>query len=57
MHFEIKTAPVLDNPEGGDICIYLKNGGETRGKCYGDTPNVPTRYGYVDPMEFLRDNQ
>ena len=40
LHFEIKKAAVLENPEGEGIY-------------YGDTPDYPQKYGYFDPMEFL----
>jgi murein DD-endopeptidase MepM/ murein hydrolase activator NlpD len=40
LHFEIKKAAVLENPEG-------------KGIYYGYTPDYPQKYGYFDPVEFL----
>ena len=40
LHFEIKKAPTLENPEGS-------------GFYYGYTPDYPQKYGYFDPIEFL----
>jgi len=40
LHFEIKTASVLENPEG-------------RGLYYGYVPDYPQKYGYLNPIEFL----
>ncbi|MDP1538837.1 MAG: M23 family metallopeptidase, partial [bacterium] len=42
LHFEIKKAPVLENPEAGQERFY-----------YGYVPDYPQKYGYLDPMEFL----
>lgn len=53
LHFEIKTAPILDNPEGGEICYNPKR--KRQGPCYGYTPDNPEKYGYVNPIEFLKD--
>ncbi len=50
LHFEIKTAPVLENPEGGVACetaLWEKR------LCYGYTPDYPQNYGYFNPTEFL----
>jgi len=40
LHFEIKTKPVLENPAG-------------KGIFYGYTLDLPTKYGYFNPMEVL----
>ena len=50
LHLEIKTAPVLENPIGGEICKRQNN---TNRPCYGYTPDYPTFYGYLNPLEFL----
>lgn len=55
LHLEIKTAPILENPEGGEVCYNKKRGGY--GKCFGYTPDNPIEYGYLDPLEFLRENE
>ena len=49
VHFEIKDAPVLHNPKGGNACSY---DGEL-GPCWGYTPGNPDDYGYHDPEEFI----
>jgi len=49
LHFEVKTAPVLTNPTGGDICSYK---GEM-GPCFGYTPKYPQNFGYINPISFL----
>lgn len=41
LHFELKTAPVLDNPVGGSAC-----GGSP---CWGYVPGDPQVFGYRDP--------
>jgi murein DD-endopeptidase MepM/ murein hydrolase activator NlpD len=51
LHFEIKNAPVLENPEGGKICEDKING--PKRFCYGYTPDYPQKYGYINPLEFL----
>ena len=51
LHLEIKTKPVLENPEGADACEY-KTG---KGVCYGYVPDNPKNYGYLDPIEVLFD--
>lgn len=51
LHFEIKKAPVLENPEGGKACEDEING--PKRFCYGYTPDYPQKYGYSDPIEFL----
>lgn len=50
LHFEIKKTPVLENPEGGQVCQT-----KLREKrfCYGYTPDYPQNYGYLNPTEFL----
>jgi len=52
LHLEIKEKPILSNPKGGDVCfnknIQLK-------PCYGYTPDIPLKYGYLNPTEFLFD--
>ena len=53
LHFELKTKPVLENPEGGTAC-KLKTTGEPH-VCYGYTPGHPRDYGYVDPLTTLFD--
>lgn len=53
LHFEIKTKPVLENPEGGEIC-KLKTTGEPHA-CYGYTPDDPRKFGYFDPIRLLFD--
>jgi len=50
LHFELKKAPVLENPEKGDAC--QGPGAEWR-FCYGSTPEYPGDYGYYDPTEYL----
>lgn len=50
LHFELKKAPILENPEKGDAC--QGPGAEWR-FCYGSTPEYPEDYGYYDPIEFL----
>ena len=52
LHFELKKAPILENPEKGDMC--QGPGAEWR-FCYGSTPDYPGDYGYYDPIEFLFD--
>lgn len=51
LHFELKTKPVLENPEGDTAC-KLKTTGEPHA-CYGYTPGHPRDYGYVDPLTTL----
>ncbi len=51
LHFEIKKAPVLENPEGGKSCQTTSYGEE--GFCYGYTPDYPQEYGYLNPIEFI----
>lgn len=51
LHFELKTKPVLENPEGGTAC-KLKTTGEPHA-CYGYTPGHPRDYGYIDPLTTL----
>ncbi len=51
LHFELKLAPVLENPIGGTIC-KLKTTGEPH-QCYGYTPGDPRDYGYIDPIKTL----
>lgn len=48
LHFEIKKAPVLYNPEGGFVCGRGKNS-----PCYGYSPKYPTDFGYFDPLLYL----
>ncbi len=55
LHFELKTAPVLENPTGGTACI-LKETGEPH-VCYGYVPDDPRKYGYLDPLTFLFDKK
>lgn len=54
LHFEIKHAPVLENPKpaagGGGTCLY---GDDRFGLCYGYVPDDPVKYGYFDPMKIL----
>lgn len=54
LHFEIKKAPVLENPEGGKACEYEIN--EPKIFCYGYTPDYPQEYGYFDPIQFIFTN-
>lgn len=51
LHFELKTAPVLENPTGGTVC-KLKTTGEPHA-CYGYTPGDPRDYGYLNPTTIL----
>lgn len=51
LHFELKTKPVLENPEGDAAC-KLKTTGEPHA-CYGYTPGHPNDYGYIDPLTTL----
>lgn len=53
LHFELKTAPVLENPIGGTVC-KLKTTGEPHA-CYGYTPGDPRNYGYIDPVKTMFD--
>lgn len=55
LHFEIKTKPVLENPEGGAAC-KLKDTHEPH-PCYGYTPGDPRDYGYLDPITTLFDKK
>ena len=55
LHFELKTKPVLENPEGGMAC-RLSSTGEPHA-CYGYTPGDPRDYGYLDPMTALFDKK
>jgi len=50
LHFEIKTAPVLENPKGGKICYNKFQAGDY---CYGYAPHPLLRFGYIDPVDFL----
>ena len=50
LHFEIKKSPVLGNPDGGLACQNKDNSVRL---CYGYTPNDPTQYGYLNPMDIL----
>lgn len=50
LHFEIKASPVLENPEGGEIC---QNSDYSQRLCYGYTPDDPVKYGYINPIQFL----
>jgi len=50
LHFEIKTAPVLENPKGGKICYDKSQAGNY---CYGYAPHPLLRLGYIDPVDFL----
>ncbi len=49
LHFEVKTKPVLTNPEGDNLCHY---NGEA-GLCFGYTPKYPQNFGYINPISFL----
>ncbi len=53
LHFEIKTAAVLENPEGEKVCQDKING--PKRFCYGYTPDYPQKYGYLNPIDFLFD--
>ncbi|EKD24387.1 MAG: hypothetical protein ACD_81C00034G0004 [uncultured bacterium] len=55
LHFELKTKPVLENPEGDTACT-LKTTGEPHA-CYGYVPGHPGEYGYVDPLTTLFDKK
>ncbi len=48
LHFEIKTKPVLESPT--EVQCFI-NGSYK--KCYGYTPENPTKYGYFDPLKFI----
>ncbi len=50
LHFEIKIKPVLESPIEAKCLI---NGSWK--KCYGYTPEDPTKYGYFDPLKFISD--
>lgn len=50
LHLEIKTKPILTNPEGGNDCIQ-KNG--NLGPCFGYAPKDPLKYGYINPVNFI----
>jgi len=49
LHFEVKTKPVLTNPDGESLCHYNGN----KGLCFGYTPKYPQDYGYINPIDFL----
>ncbi|OGM94273.1 hypothetical protein A2524_01210 [Candidatus Wolfebacteria bacterium RIFOXYD12_FULL_48_21] len=55
LHFELKTKPVLENPDGGMACkIKIPGAMESEPHaCYGYTPGDPRDYGYLDPIQFL----
>lgn len=53
LHFELKTSPLLENPEGGETC-KLQTTGEPHA-CYGYTPGDPRDYGYLDPLQAIFD--
>ena len=53
LHFELKTKPVLENPDG-DLACKLPTTDEPHA-CYGYTPGDPQNYGYLDPMTTLFD--
>ncbi len=50
LHFETKSAPVLENPFGGKACLNKKGEAVC---CYGYTPSYPSKYGYYSPLEFI----
>ncbi len=50
LHFEIKKAPLLENPLGGKAC--WKRTGEPN-FCYGYTPDYSQKYGYLNPIKYL----
>jgi murein DD-endopeptidase MepM/ murein hydrolase activator NlpD len=54
LHFEVKTKPVLENPEGGKACRKLGVFRESKTECYGYTPEDPGSYGYLNPWQFIR---
>lgn len=51
LHFELKTKPVLENPEGEDACKLPSS--DATHACYGYTPTDPRDYGYLDPFTTL----
>jgi hypothetical protein len=50
LHLEIKTKPILTNPEGENDCLQ-KNG--DLGPCFGYVPKDPLKYGYINPIKFI----
>lgn len=54
LHFEIKTKPVLTNPNDEEKCTQ-KNG--ELGICFGYVPKDPLKYGYKNPIKFITINE
>ncbi|MEX2033318.1 MAG: peptidoglycan DD-metalloendopeptidase family protein [Candidatus Colwellbacteria bacterium] len=54
LHLEIKTKPVLENPEGGEACESPDGGSRP---CYGYAPDYPQKYGYINPLEFITEKR
>ncbi|MDP2650861.1 MAG: hypothetical protein Q8P04_02085, partial [bacterium] len=54
LHLEIKTKPVLENPEGGEVCESPDGGNRP---CYGYAPDYPQKYGYINPLEFITEKR
>ena len=50
LHFEIKTAPVLENPQGDKKCIDSKG---QNNYCYRYAPDPLFSLGYFNPIDFL----
>jgi murein DD-endopeptidase MepM/ murein hydrolase activator NlpD len=48
LHFEVKDRAVLENPVGGNPCMYPSGSGP----CWGYTPGHPNLFGYHDPIEY-----
>ena len=47
LHFEMKTSPITGNPLKGIDC-------KTPNSCWGYTVDNPSKYGYVDPADWIR---
>jgi len=50
LHFEIKKAPLLENPLGGEVC---RKQSDEPNFCYGYTLDYPQKYGYLNPIKYL----
>lgn len=53
LHFELKTRPVLENPEGGKACRKSGLFGDKDSGCYGYTPGEPETFGYLNPWHMI----
>ncbi len=54
LHFEVKSKPVLHNPEQKQACET--EDGSAR-LCYGYTPTYSQQYGYFDPLSLFLEQQ